>query len=73
ISSLKACVEDKEERLRKLREQLRRSQKDLDDTVGPGSSSAPAYPLTCGGGSGIVQSTAMLVLQSKNAELKREI
>ncbi|XP_066430032.1 centromere-associated protein E-like isoform X1 [Eleutherodactylus coqui] len=73
ISSLKACVEDKEQRLRKLREQLRRSQKDLDDTVGPGSSSAPAYPLTCGGGSGIVQSTAMLVLQSKNAELKREI
>ncbi|XP_066444954.1 centromere-associated protein E-like isoform X2 [Eleutherodactylus coqui] len=73
ISSLKACVEDKEERLRKLREQLRRSQKDLDDTVGPGSSSAPAYPLTCGDGSGIVQSTAMLVLQSKNAELKREI
>ncbi|XP_063774231.1 centromere-associated protein E isoform X2 [Pseudophryne corroboree] len=75
IASLKACLEDKEESLRKLKEQLRRAQKDADSTFcgdeeGTGSSQ---FPPTCGGGSGIVQSTAMLILQSENAALKREI
>lgn len=41
--------------------------------VCPGNSSSLQYPLTCGGGSGIVQSTALLMLQSENAALKREI
>ncbi|XP_069599769.1 centromere-associated protein E isoform X2 [Ranitomeya imitator] len=73
ISSLKASVEDKETRLRKLKEELRRTQKDTDTSICSTSSTSPQYPLTCGGGSGIVQSTAMLMLQSQNAALKREI
>ncbi|XP_077134262.1 centromere-associated protein E isoform X6 [Ranitomeya variabilis] len=73
ISSLKAFVEDKETRLRKLKEELRRTQKDTDASICSTSSTSPQYPLTCGGGSGIVQSTAMLMLQSQNAALKREI
>ncbi|XP_040274167.1 centromere-associated protein E isoform X2 [Bufo bufo] len=73
IASLKASIEDKEASLRKLREQLRRTQKDIDTTVCSENTSSSQYPLTCGGGSGIVQSTAMLILQSENAALKREI
>lgn len=30
-------------------------------------------PLTCGGGSGIVQSTKALILKSENVRLKKEI
>ncbi|XP_075716728.1 centromere-associated protein E isoform X2 [Rhinoderma darwinii] len=73
IASLKACIEDKEVCVRKLKEQLRRTQKDTDTTIRLENSSSSSYPLTCGGGSGIVQSTAMLVLQSENAAFKREI
>ncbi|XP_073495424.1 uncharacterized protein [Phyllobates terribilis] len=73
ISSLKVSVDDKETRLRKLKEELRRTQKDTDASICSTSSVYPQYPLTCGGGSGIVQSTAMLMLQSQNAALKREI
>ncbi|XP_056422294.1 centromere-associated protein E isoform X2 [Hyla sarda] len=74
IASLKACIEDRETCLRKLKEQLRRNQKETDTTIcSENSSSSSQYPLTCGGGSGIVQSTAMLMLQSENAALKREI
>ncbi|XP_073495329.1 uncharacterized protein [Phyllobates terribilis] len=73
ISSLKVSVDDKETRLRKLKEELRRTQKDTDTSICSTSSVYPQYPLTCGGGSGIVQSTAMLMLQSQNAALKREI
>ncbi|XP_072262917.1 centromere-associated protein E [Pyxicephalus adspersus] len=73
IASLKSCIEYKEECLRKLKEQLRRSQKDTDTTICSDKDGAPSYPLTCGGGSGIVQSTAILMLQSENAALKREM
>ncbi|CAI9541870.1 unnamed protein product, partial [Staurois parvus] len=73
IASLKSCLEYKEECLRKLKEQLRRSQKDTDTTICSDNNGSTSYPLTCGGGSGIVQSTAMLVFQSENAALKREI
>ncbi|CAH2300862.1 centromere-associated E [Pelobates cultripes] len=74
IASLKSCLEDKEECLRKLKEQLRRAQKDSDTSVCSEKDhpSYSHYPLTCGGGSGIVQSTAFLVLQSENAKLERE-
>ncbi|XP_068134991.1 centromere-associated protein E-like [Hyperolius riggenbachi] len=74
ITSLKACVEYKEECVRKLKELLRQSKKDDDDaTICPDKNYHSSYPATCGGGSGIVQSTAMLMLQSENAALKREI
>ena len=32
----------------------------------------PQIPLTCGGGSGIVQSTQILVLKSEQAKLQKE-
>ncbi|XP_053317517.1 centromere-associated protein E [Spea bombifrons] len=75
IASLKACVDDKEECLRKLKEKLRRMQNEGDATVciekiAPSSSQ---FPVTCGGGSGIVQSTALLVLRSEKAALEKEL
>ncbi|XP_069834500.1 centromere-associated protein E isoform X4 [Dendropsophus ebraccatus] len=73
IVSLKSSLDESQTYIQKLKEKLRRAQKDMDTTVCSESSSTPQYPLTCGGGSGIVQSTAMLVLQSENATLKREI
>ncbi|XP_073457878.1 centromere-associated protein E isoform X2 [Aquarana catesbeiana] len=73
IASLKSSLEYKEECLRKTKEQLRRSQKDADTTICSDKNGSIPYPLTCGGGSGIVQSTTMLMLQSENASLKREI
>ncbi|XP_018414480.1 PREDICTED: centromere-associated protein E [Nanorana parkeri] len=73
IASLRSCIDYKEESLRKLKEQLRRSQKDTDTTICSEKDGSTSYPVTCGGGSGIVQSTAMLMLQSENAALKREI
>ncbi|KAM4706637.1 centromere-associated protein E [Discoglossus pictus] len=75
IESLKACIEDKTESVRKLKEQLRRTQQDHDSTVvlEKDHSNSSKIPLTCGGGSGIVQSTAMLVLQSEKATLEREL
>ncbi|KAM8939423.1 centromere-associated protein E [Pelodytes ibericus] len=75
IVSLKSCIDDKEECLRKLKAQLRRTQKDSDASVciDTARASYSSFPLTCGGGSGIVQSTAMLVLQSEKAALEREL
>ncbi|KAM4807727.1 centromere-associated protein E [Rhinophrynus dorsalis] len=75
ITSLKSCLEDKEEYLRNLKEQLRRTQADNDATVcvGKVDPSYSSFPLTCGGGSGIVQSTAMLVLQSEKELLEKEL
>ncbi|OCT97181.1 hypothetical protein XELAEV_18009408mg [Xenopus laevis] len=75
IAFLKSCLEDKEEGLRRLKEELRRAQADNDTTVCVPKDypRASSFPLTCGGGSGIVQSTAMLVLQSEKATLEREL
>ncbi|KAG8454140.1 hypothetical protein GDO86_000690, partial [Hymenochirus boettgeri] len=75
IASLKSCLDDKEEYLRKLKEELRRAQADSDTTVCVAKDypKTTSFPLTCGGGSGIVQSTAILVLQSEKAALEREL
>nr|NP_001080954.1 centromere protein E S homeolog [Xenopus laevis]AAC60300.1 kinesin-related protein [Xenopus laevis] len=75
IAYLKSCLEDKEEGLRRLKEELRRAQADNDTTVcvPKDYQKASTFPVTCGGGSGIVQSTAMLVLQSEKAALEREL
>ncbi|KAE8630706.1 hypothetical protein XENTR_v10000928 [Xenopus tropicalis] len=75
IASLKSCLDDKEECLRRLKEELRRAQADSDTTVciAKDYRKASNFPVTCGGGSGIVQSTAMLVLQSEKAALEREL
>lgn len=32
----------------------------------------PSLPITCGGGSGVIQSTQVLVLQSELAKLEKE-
>ncbi|CAK6432929.1 unnamed protein product [Pipistrellus nathusii] len=75
IASTKATVEYQKEAIRLLRENLRRSQQAQDTTmVLEVNDSKPSNkPLTCGGGSGIVQSTKALILKSENVRLKKEI
>ncbi|XP_034628454.1 centromere-associated protein E [Trachemys scripta elegans] len=74
IASTKALAEHKEEQLRKLKEELRRAQQEQDVTVISGKDvpQESHTPLTCGGGSGIVQSTQMLILKSEQAKLQKE-
>ncbi|NWX86261.1 CENPE protein, partial [Nothoprocta pentlandii] len=74
LANYKALVEDQEEQLRKLKEELRRARQEQDVTVVSEKEAPqqPQMPLTCGGGSGIVQSTQMLVLKSEQAKLQRE-
>ncbi|XP_015261251.1 PREDICTED: centromere-associated protein E [Gekko japonicus] len=74
MTNAKALAEHKEEQLRKLREDLRRAQLEQDATIMP-SQDIPQPPLsiTCGGGSGIVQNTQMLVLKSEHVKLEREV
>ncbi|NXN34094.1 CENPE protein, partial [Nycticryphes semicollaris] len=73
LANYKAVTEHKEQQLRKLKEELRRIQQDQDVTVL--EKEAPQQSqiaLTCGGGSGIVQSTHILVLKSEQAKLQKE-
>ncbi|XP_043369163.1 centromere-associated protein E isoform X3 [Dermochelys coriacea] len=74
IATTKALAEHKEEQLRKLKEELRRAQQEQDVTVISGKDvpQESHIPLTCGGGSGIVQSTHMLILKSEQAKLQKE-
>ncbi|NXF34290.1 CENPE protein, partial [Nyctibius bracteatus] len=74
LANYKAVVEHQEQQLRKLKEELRRAQQEQDATVVL-EKEAPQQsqiPLTCGGGSGIVQSTQILVLKSEQAKLQKE-
>ncbi|XP_042667809.1 centromere-associated protein E [Centrocercus urophasianus] len=76
LANYKALAEHQEEQLRKLKEELRRAQQEQDVTVMsekevPQKSQMP-IPITCGGGSGIVQSTQMLVLKSEQVKLQKE-
>ncbi|NXT33126.1 CENPE protein, partial [Pelecanoides urinatrix] len=74
LANYKALAEHQEQQLRKLKEELRRAQQDQDVTVML-KKEAPQQsqiPLTCGGGSGIVQSTQILVLKSEQAKLQKE-
>ncbi|NXV87623.1 CENPE protein, partial [Calonectris borealis] len=74
LANYKALAEHQEQQLRKLKEELRRAQQDQDVTVML-EKEAPQQsqiPLTCGGGSGIVQSTQILVLKSEQAKLQKE-
>ncbi|KAM5340909.1 centromere-associated protein E isoform 2-T2 [Glossophaga mutica] len=75
IASTKATVEYQKEVIRVLRENLRRNQQAQDTSmVSENNDSQPCNkPLTCGGGSGIVQSTKALILKSECARLKKEI
>lgn len=76
LANYKALAEHQEEQLRKLKEELRRAQQEQDVTVmsekaAPQLSQMP-MPITCGGGSGIVQSTQILVLKSEQVKLQKE-
>ncbi|XP_045676369.1 centromere-associated protein E isoform X3 [Phyllostomus hastatus] len=75
IASTKATVEYQKEVIRALRENLRRNQQaqDISMVSEDHDSQPPNKPLTCGGGSGIVQSTKALILKSEYARLKKEI
>ncbi|KAK2505630.1 hypothetical protein MC885_013086 [Smutsia gigantea] len=75
ITSTKATVEYQKEAIRLLRENLRRSQQAQDTSmVSEHTDSQPSHkPLTCGGGSGIVQSTKALILKSEYVRLEKEI
>ncbi|XP_009980706.1 PREDICTED: centromere-associated protein E, partial [Tauraco erythrolophus] len=74
LANYKALVEHQEQQLRKLKEELRRAQQQQDDTVmlEKAAPQQSQIPLTCGGGSGIVQSTQILVLKSEQAKLQKE-
>ncbi|XP_075785794.1 centromere-associated protein E isoform X2 [Pelodiscus sinensis] len=74
IANTEALAEHREEQLRKLKEQLRRAQQEQEVTVTLGKDipRESSLPLTCGGGSGIVQSTQMLILKSEQAKLQKE-
>nr|KAF6430935.1 centromere protein E [Rousettus aegyptiacus] len=75
IASTKAAVEYQKEVIRLLRENLRRSQQAQDTSIiSENTDPQPSNkPLTCGGGSGIVQSTKALILKSEYVRLEKEI
>ncbi|XP_054845456.1 centromere-associated protein E [Eublepharis macularius] len=74
MANAKALAEHRGEQLRKLREDLRQAQQDQDVTVMSSKDiSQPSLPITCGGGSGIVQNTQLLMLQCERAKLEREL
>uniref|UniRef100_A0ACB8G088 Uncharacterized protein n=1 Tax=Sphaerodactylus townsendi TaxID=933632 RepID=A0ACB8G088_9SAUR len=74
LANAKALVEQRDEQLRKVKEELRSVQLEQDVTVVHGQDvPQPPLPITCGGGSGIVQSTQMLVLNAERAKLAREV
>uniref|UniRef100_A0A8C3WHZ5 Centromere-associated protein E n=1 Tax=Catagonus wagneri TaxID=51154 RepID=A0A8C3WHZ5_9CETA len=75
IASTKATVEYQKEVIRLLRENLRRNQQAQDTSmVSEHTDSQPSSkPLTCGGGSGIVQSTKVLILKNEYVRLEKEV
>ncbi|XP_055652281.1 centromere-associated protein E isoform X1 [Falco peregrinus] len=74
LANYKALAEHQEQQLTKLKEELRRTYKEQDVTVLPEkeASQQSQIPFTCGGGSGIVQSTQILVLKAEQAKLQKE-
>ncbi|TRZ15080.1 hypothetical protein HGM15179_012009, partial [Zosterops borbonicus] len=73
LANYKALAEHREQQLTKLKEELRRAHQDQDVTVlKEADPQQSQIPLTCGGGSGIVQSTQILVLKSEQAKLQKE-
>ncbi|NWY37164.1 CENPE protein, partial [Sylvia atricapilla] len=73
LANYKALAEHQQQQLTKLKEELRRAHQEQDVTVlKEANPQQPQIPLTCGGGSGIVQSTQILVLKSEQAKLQKE-
>ncbi|XP_076431138.1 centromere-associated protein E isoform X4 [Peromyscus maniculatus bairdii] len=74
VRSIKATIEHQKEVIRQLRENLRRNQQAQDTSMVAEHDSQPLRkPLTCGGGSGIVQSTKALILKSEYIRMENEI
>lgn len=74
VRSVKATIEHQKEVIRQLRENLRRNQQAQDTSMVAEHDSQPLRkPLTCGGGSGIVQSTKALILKSEYIRMENEI
>uniref|UniRef100_A0A8C6B7M2 Centromere-associated protein E n=1 Tax=Monodon monoceros TaxID=40151 RepID=A0A8C6B7M2_MONMO len=75
IASTKATVEYQKEVIRLLRENLRRNQQAQDTSmISEHADPQPSNkPFTCGGGSGIVQSTKALILKSEYIRLEKEV
>ncbi|KAM4672946.1 centromere-associated protein E [Amazona ochrocephala] len=74
LANYKALAEHQEQQITKLKEELRRAHQQHDVTVVP-EKEAPQQsqmPITCGGGSGIVQSTQILILKSERVRLQKE-
>ncbi|XP_069639599.1 centromere-associated protein E [Haliaeetus albicilla] len=74
LANYKALAEHQQQQLTKLKEELRRAQQERDVTavLEKEAPQQSQIPLTCGGGSGIVQSTQILVLKSEQAKLQKE-
>ncbi|XP_061228050.1 centromere-associated protein E [Neopsephotus bourkii] len=73
LANYKALAEHQEQQITKLKEELRRAHRQHDVTVV--TEKAPQQsqmPITCGGGSGIVQSTQILILKSERVKLQKE-
>ncbi|XP_049741551.1 centromere-associated protein E isoform X1 [Elephas maximus indicus] len=75
ITITKATVEYQKEVIRLLKENLRRNQQAQEiSMVSENVDSQPlSKPITCGGGSGIVQSTKVLILKSEHMKLENEM
>ncbi|XP_072480561.1 centromere-associated protein E isoform X2 [Notamacropus eugenii] len=75
IASKTAIIEHQEEIIRQLKENLRRAEQcnDISIVEPSGHAQASHTPLTCGGGSGIIQSTKALILKADRVRLEREI
>ncbi|MBZ3891738.1 Centromere-associated protein E, partial [Sciurus carolinensis] len=74
IHSTKATIDYQKEVIRVLRENLRRNQQAQDTSIisEPTDSQPSNKPITCGGGSGIIQSTKALILKSEYRRLEEE-
>ncbi|NXV02842.1 CENPE protein, partial [Cettia cetti] len=73
LANYKALAEHREQQLTKLKEELRRAHQEQDVTVlKEADPQQSQISFTCGGGSGIVQSTQILVLKSEQAKLQKE-
>ncbi|XP_031799696.1 centromere-associated protein E isoform X1 [Sarcophilus harrisii] len=75
IASKTAIIEHMEEIISQLKENLRRAQQCNNTSIlePSGHAQASHAPLTCGGGSGIIQSTKALILKADRVRLEREI
>ncbi|XP_061405623.1 LOW QUALITY PROTEIN: centromere-associated protein E-like [Lethenteron reissneri] len=73
VKSLKTTLSAKEQILRRLKEDLRAARQQADSTFSEPSHSASSGVVTCGGGSGVIQATALIILQNENTRLNNEL